>query len=182
MIAGIVGGGQLARMLALAGHPNARTLAAARDRVAEKVLFHDLGIPVAPFAMVATRKDLERAAAEIGLPAVLKTRTLGYDGKGQVALRGAGELDAAWARLGGVPLILESFVPFEREVPVIAVRARDGTTLFYPLAENTHSDGILRLSLSRPGDSMQALASPVKETHDQRDLTESRVARRSSRG
>ncbi len=224
MIVGIVGGGQLARMLALAGcplglefvfldpardacaaplgqhlrggyddrallarlaeradvvtyefenvpsesveflsviatvHPNSRTLAVARDRSAEKVLFRELGIPTAPFAPVDTRKDLEHAAAKIGLPAVLKTRTLGYDGKGQVVLRSAGELDAAWARLGGAPLILESFVPFEREVSVIAVRGRNGATLFYPLAENTHSDGILRLSLSRPGDSMQALA------------------------
>ena len=224
MIVGIVGGGQLARMLALAGcplglefvfldpardacaaplgqhlrggyddrallarlaeradvvtyefenvpsesveflsviatvHPNSRTLAVARDRSAEKVLFRELGIPTTPFAPVDTRKDLEHAAAKIGLPAVLKTRTLGYDGKGQVVLRSAGELDAAWARLGGAPLILESFVPFEREVSVIAVRGRNGATLFYPLAENTHSDGILRLSLSRPGDSMQALA------------------------
>ena len=224
MIVGIVGGGQLARMLALAGyplglefvfldpdpeacaaplgdhlcggydnrtllarlaeranvvtyefenvpaesveflsglatvHPNSRTLAVARDRSAEKVLFRELGIPTAPFAAVDTRKDLEHAAAKIGLPAVLKTRTLGYDGKGQAMLRSAGELDAVWARLGGAPLILESFVPFEREVSVIAVRGRNGATLFYPLAENTHSDGILRLSLSRPGDSMQALA------------------------
>ena len=105
-----------------------------------------------------TRADLERAAARIGLPAVLKTRTLGYDGKGQALLRNTGDLDAAWARLGGAPLILEGFVPFDREVSVIAVRGRNGETLCYPLSENTHQDGVLRLSASRPGDPMQVLA------------------------
>lgn len=139
-------------------HPDAKALAAASDRLREKNLFHALSIPTPPFAPVLTRPELERAIREIGLPAVLKTRTLGYDGKGQVVLRSAGELDMAWARLGGAPLIVESFVPFDRELSVIAVRGRDRTTRFYPLAENTHREGILRLSVSRPGDPMQSLA------------------------
>ena len=105
-----------------------------------KTVFRELGIPVSPFAAVDTRADLERATARIGLPAVLKTRTLGYDGKGQALLRNAGDLDAAWARLGAARLILEGFVPFDREVSVIAVRGRNGETLFYPLTENTHQD------------------------------------------
>lgn len=139
-------------------YPNRHALAVARDRLHEKTLFRDLGIPTPPFARVDTRADLECAAAEIGLPAVLKTRTLGYDGKGQAVLRHADDLDAAWTQLGGMPLILEGFVPYDREVSVIAVRQLNGETRFYPLAENTHCDGVLLLSSSRPGDPMQQRA------------------------
>jgi 5-(carboxyamino)imidazole ribonucleotide synthase len=139
-------------------HPNAGALATARDRAAEKALFSDLGIPVPPHALVDTRADLDRAVAAIGLPAVLKTRTLGYDGKGQAVLRNASEVEAAWAQLGGAHLILEGFVSFDREVSVIAVRGRNKETRFYPLAENTHRDGVLRLSVSVAGDAMQKTA------------------------
>jgi 5-(carboxyamino)imidazole ribonucleotide synthase len=139
-------------------HPSHHTLAIARDRLREKTLFGKLGIPTPRFLAVNTRSDLESAIAEIGLPAVLKTRSLGYDGKGQVVLRSRDDLDAAWAQLGGMPLILEGFVPFDREISVIAVRGLSGETRFYPIAENTHRDGILLLSRSRPGDPMQQLA------------------------
>ncbi|MEK7322549.1 MAG: 5-(carboxyamino)imidazole ribonucleotide synthase, partial [Pseudomonadota bacterium] len=138
--------------------PSPKALATARDRLVEKNLFRELGIPTAEFRAVDSRADLDAAVKMLGLPAVLKTRTLGYDGKGQAVLRDAADVAAAWAKLGGVPLILEAFVSFTREVSVIAVRARDDETAFYPLSENTHRGGILHLSLSCAHDRMQASA------------------------
>ena len=221
MIVGIVGGGQLARMLALAGqplnfeflildpapdasaaplgahmcgnyndqalladlakrtdvvtyefenvpqesieylsehatvHPSHHTLAIARDRMREKTMFRELGIPTPPFAEVNSRSDLENAVTEIGLPAILKTRTLGYDGKGQSVLRSPCDLDIAWKQLGSMPLILEGFISFNREISVIAVRGLQGEIKFYPVSENIHRDGVLLLSTSRPDDPMQ---------------------------
>ena len=127
-------------------HPPPGALAAAQDRLNEKTLFRELDIPTPGFVPVAERAALDPAVQLTGLPAVLKTRRLGYDGKGQRLLRSAADLDPAFEALGGVPLILESFVDFEREVSIIAVRGRNGATAFYPLTENTHRDGILRLS------------------------------------
>lgn len=138
--------------------PDAGSLATARDRLREKILFRELGIPTPPFAAVNSLADLTRAVAQIGLPAVLKTRTLGYDGKGQVVLRRTEDIEPAWARVGSVPLVVEGFVSFRREVSVIGVRGRGGETAFYPLAENVHHEGILRVSRSRPGDPCQAQA------------------------
>jgi len=138
--------------------PGAASLAAARDRLREKTLFCDLEIPTPRFAPVDSRAELDRAVATIGLPAVLKTRTLGYDGKGQEVLRRLDDVSAAWASLGGVPLLLEAHVRFQREVSVIGVRDRRGHCRFYPLAENRHHDGILRLSRSRPGDRLESQA------------------------
>ncbi len=138
--------------------PSPKALATARDRLIEKNLFRELGIPTAEFRAVDSRADLDAAVAALGLPAVLKTRTLGYDGKGQAVLRDAADAAAAWTTLGGVPLILEAFVPFAREVSVIAVRGRAGDSAFYPLSENTHRGGILHLSLSCADDRMQAPA------------------------
>ena len=138
--------------------PPPKALATARDRLVEKNLFNELGIPTADFRAVDTRDDLAAAVAALGLPAVLKTRTLGYDGKGQTVLREAADADAAWNALGGVPLILEAFVPYAREVSLIAVRGRAGASVFYPLSENSHRAGILHLSLSRANDLMQAPA------------------------
>lgn len=129
-------------------YPPPRALEVAQDRLNEKTLFQSLGIPTSPFAPVHTLAELRQALEVIGLPAVLKTRRFGYDGKGQVVLREPSDVDRAWARLGGVPLIAEGFVPFEREVSIIAVRRRNGQTAFYPLVENQHRDGILRLSLA----------------------------------
>ena len=127
-------------------YPPEEALAIAQDRLAEKTLFWELGIPVPTFSTVDSLDELRDAATRVGLPAVLKTRRLGYDGKGQRLLRTAEELEPAWQVLGTAPLILESFVPFEREVSVLAVRGRNGETAFYPLVENQHRDGILRQS------------------------------------
>ena len=212
MTLGILGGGQLARMLALAGHPlglscrvldpaadcpaaagaahlvgeyedyqalfrfcqgldavtfefenvpieSARwladrvpvfpppiALATAQDRVDEKKFFQSLGVLVPPFAAVLSRADLNAAIGRIGLPAVLKTTRFGYDGKGQAVLRTPADVETSWTALEGRPLILESFVPFDRELSIIAVRGRDGDLAFYSPIENVHKDGILRTS------------------------------------
>jgi 5-(carboxyamino)imidazole ribonucleotide synthase len=136
----------------LTGHtqvfPNPRALAISQDRLAEKNLFGEIGLATPAFAAVDTRADLDAALAGIGLPAVLKTRRLGYDGKGQFVLRTPEDADAAWNALAGTALILEAFVPFAREVSVIAVRSRGGEFRHYPLTQNWHADGILAASLA----------------------------------
>ncbi len=126
--------------------PAPEALVVSGDRLLEKRFFRELGIEPAPFAEVGSRVELERAVADVGLPVVLKTRRFGYDGKGQVVVRAAGELDAAWSTLGGEALILEGFVPFERELSLAAVRGRDGEIRFWPPSENHHVDGILHIS------------------------------------
>ncbi len=132
--------------------PIPRALAVAQDRLAEKTLFRELDIPVPPFADIASRNDLDAAVAELGLPCILKTRRLGYDGKGQFRIKSAGDIDAAWQALGAqaasVGLILEAFVAFEREISVVAVRGRDGEFRAWPLTENWHVDGVLSASLA----------------------------------
>jgi 5-(carboxyamino)imidazole ribonucleotide synthase len=132
--------------------PNPRALAVAQDRLSEKTLFRESGLDTPDFEPVDTREDLVRAVERIGAPAVLKTRRLGYDGKGQFRLKTAGDIDAAWDALGEaagkVGLILEAFVPFEREVSVVAVRGRDGAFRSWPLTRNWHVDGVLSLSLA----------------------------------
>ena len=132
--------------------PNPRALAVAQDRLAEKTLFRELGIAVPAFADVDSRAALDAAISRIGAPCILKTRRLGYDGKGQFRLRDASDADAAWAALGAqattVGLILEDFVPFQRELSVVAVRARDGEFRTWPLTENWHDQGILAASLA----------------------------------
>jgi 5-(carboxyamino)imidazole ribonucleotide synthase len=135
--------------------PNPHALALAQDRLAEKTMFRDLGLDTPKFEAVDSFADLERAAQTIGYPAVLKTRRLGYDGKGQYRLRSAGDLDTAWQALGGVPSILEAWIAFDREVSVIAVRGRDGAFSTYPLVQNWHSDGILSASLAPAPDSAE---------------------------
>jgi 5-(carboxyamino)imidazole ribonucleotide synthase len=119
-------------------YPSADALRIARDRWFEKSMFKDLGIPTPAFADIQSQSDLDAAVATIGLPAVLKTRTLGYDGKGQKVLRSAADVVGTFAELGSVACLLEGFVPFSGEVSLIAVRARDGETRFYPLVHNTH--------------------------------------------
>jgi 5-(carboxyamino)imidazole ribonucleotide synthase len=132
--------------------PNPRALAVAQDRLTEKTLFRGLGIPVPDFADIRTRADLDDAGARIGLPCILKTRRLGYDGKGQFRIRSSTDIEAAWHSLGAqaqtVGLILEAFVPFDRELSVVAVRARDGELRAWPLTENWHVDGVLSASLA----------------------------------
>jgi 5-(carboxyamino)imidazole ribonucleotide synthase len=136
----------LERLPAHKVRPCARALEVSQDRVHEKTLFRLLDIPTPDFRPVETRADLERAVADLGLPAVLKTRRLGYDGKGQAHLRTRADLETAWRELGGAPLILEAFVQFEREVSLLGVRGMRGDIAFYPLTANTHSAGILRYS------------------------------------
>jgi 5-(carboxyamino)imidazole ribonucleotide synthase len=138
--------GRLAERIAV--YPPVGALAVAQDRLREKQLFERLGVPVAPFGTVDDDAGLLRAVGEIGLPAVLKTRVGGYDGKGQVLLRTRDDVAGAWDAVGGVPSILESFVVFERELAVIGVRGADGTTRCWPLVENHHEGGILRRSLA----------------------------------
>jgi 5-(carboxyamino)imidazole ribonucleotide synthase len=132
--------------------PNPRALSIAQDRLAEKNLFRELGIPVPEFADVADRAALAAAIARIGTPCILKTRRLGYDGKGQFRIKSPADVDAAWNALGAqastVGLILEGFVRFERELSVVAVRGRDGTFRTWPLTENWHVDGVLSASLA----------------------------------
>jgi 5-(carboxyamino)imidazole ribonucleotide synthase len=136
--------------------PSPRALAVAQDRLAEKNMFRQLGIPVPAFADITTREDLHNAIQTIGVPCILKTRRLGYDGKGQFRIKEAGlgsaSPDAAWEALGAqagtVGLILEAFVPFQREISVVAVRGRNGEFRAYPLTENWHEHGVLSVSLA----------------------------------
>ncbi len=137
--------------------PGETSLVAAQDRLAERKVLSDAGIPVPPYLGVDSEAQLRAAAEELGLPAVLKTRRLGYDGKGMRVLRTQADVENAWATLGGVPSMLDTMVRFVREVSVIGVRGRNGQTAFYPLVENYHQDGILRLSVPRHGD-------PVEDT------------------
>lgn len=126
--------------------PSVAALAAAQDRVSEKKLFERLGIPTTRWRNVESRAELERAVQAIGLPAVLKTRRMGYDGKGQARLATRADVDAAWERLGSAPLLYEELVPFDFEVSILGVRGLSGATAFYPLCLNTHAHGILRLT------------------------------------
>jgi 5-(carboxyamino)imidazole ribonucleotide synthase len=128
--------------------PSIDALRIAADRVEEKSLFRALGIDTAPFEAVDTEEDLARAVSRIGLPAVLKTRTMGYDGKGQRVLRAPADLEGALADLGSRPSILEGFVPFDRELSILGVRGIDGAIATYPLAENVHQGGILRTTIA----------------------------------
>ena len=123
--------------------PSPRALATTQDRFAEKTFLRELGLPTAPFAAVDNGGALARATGEIGRPAILKTRRLGYDGKGQAAIREGSDASALLRYLGGAPCILEGFVEFEREVSVIAARALDGAIAAYDLCENEHEKHIL---------------------------------------
>ncbi len=142
-------------------HPSSQALTLASDRLNEKTMFNQQGIETAKFATVDSLEDLQKAVAEVGLPAILKTRRDGYDGKGQVVLRNVNELAAAWDSLAPVACILESMVNFKREVSIVASRNVDGEIAYYPLAENYHREGILRLSLSLQNDPKQQEAQDI---------------------
>ena len=126
--------------------PGPKALQVAQDRLAEKRFMAMLGLPVAPFAGLETSPELGTAGQLIPGPSILKTRRMGYDGKGQIRLEQASGLAGAWAELGSVPCLLEGFVPFAYEVSVIAVRDQTGATRFYDPPRNTHESGILRTS------------------------------------
>ncbi len=132
--------------------PSPRALAIAQDRLAEKNLFQELGISVAPFADISSRENLQNAIEKIGLPCILKTRRLGYDGKGQFRIKTSDDINLAWDALGAqastVGLILEAFVTFQREISLVAVRGRNGEFRAWPLTENWHENGVLSASLA----------------------------------
>jgi 5-(carboxyamino)imidazole ribonucleotide synthase len=128
--------------------PPPQALEFAQDRVLEKTLFEQVGLPVAPWAPVASKEELEEALETIGAPSVLKTRRLGYDGKGQARLTDVDDARAAWRALGEAPSILEALVAFDRELSILGARGRDGESRFYPLVENQHHEGILRVSIA----------------------------------
>ena len=133
---------------ALPVHPSRKALATAQDRLAEKEAFRRCGIATASFAAVNSPEELEAAVAAVGYPAVLKTRRFGYDGRGQQVIRNGDDLAGAWRAIGAVPAIVEGFVAFDRELSILSARAGDGAVVHYPLVENHHREGILRLSLA----------------------------------
>ncbi|MCU0904452.1 MAG: 5-(carboxyamino)imidazole ribonucleotide synthase [Tabrizicola sp.] len=124
--------------------PNRRALAISQDRISEKSFLNDLGLDTAAWAAVNSESDLRAAAGQLGLPAILKTTRLGYDGKGQVKLTAPDQIPAAWAAMNNAPCVLEGFVAFDREVSVIAARSLDGQVACFDPGENIHREGILR--------------------------------------
>jgi 5-(carboxyamino)imidazole ribonucleotide synthase len=143
--------------------PGAKALACAQDRLNEKRLARELGAMTADFAAVDSLSDLIARMAETGLPAILKTRRFGYDGKGQAKIMHPGDAGAAWAAMRGQAAVLETFVPFQREVSVVAVRNVDGVFAAYDVTENDHRDHILHTSVV-PARLSQAAASEAIQT------------------
>ncbi|MGO0059015.1 5-(carboxyamino)imidazole ribonucleotide synthase [Brevibacillus fluminis] len=139
-----------------------------QHRVREKSMIQALGIPVAPFRVITSLADLQAAAEELGLPAVMKTATGGYDGKGQYVLRTPDDLGKAYDLLSqtGAELIVEQFVKFEKEVSVIAARSLSGELATFPMAENIHRDNILHASIvpARVSDDVQQKAEAIART------------------
>jgi 5-(carboxyamino)imidazole ribonucleotide synthase len=125
-------------------YPPAQALEVAQDRLSEKTFFRSLAIPTPDFTDVQDKQDLFK----LGFPCVLKTRRMGYDGKGQAVLRSNADADLAWTKMSNQLLILEGFVSFERELSVIAVRSQTGDIKIYPLTENVHREGLLRKSVA----------------------------------
>ena len=123
--------------------PGRQALATSQDRLLEKAFLSGLGIPVAPFAAVNSLADLQAAVARIGVPSILKTTRLGYDGKGQMRLTSPDDAAAAYAAMQGAPAVLEGFIAFTHEVSVIAARGLDGAVACYDPGQNVHRDGIL---------------------------------------
>ncbi len=141
------------RALALLGkrvlvRPPPAALEASQDRLREKALFTSLRIPVAAHAAVDSWSDLSRAIRTLGARGILKTRRLGYDGKGQHVIRRPQDAQAAWAAMGGADLIYEKLQPFSREVSILGARAPSGRIVYYPLSANTHSGGVLRFGVA----------------------------------
>ncbi len=144
--------------------PPPASLEFAQDRLLEKTLFEEVGLAVAPYGAVSSEEDLAEAMDVVGFPSILKTRRLGYDGRGQVRLRSPDDALQAWSEVGEVPAILEALVPFDRELSILGVRDRDGRTDFYPLVENVHRDGILRVTVA-PASGVSADLQALAERH-----------------
>lgn len=128
-------------------HPGVRVLEAAQNRIKEKSALTAMGVPVAPWREVHSAEDFRLALSELGVPSVLKTATEGYDGKGQAVIRSLADAPAAYEKLAGRPLVLEGFVPFEREVSVVVARNERGEVAPFPVAENLHRENILAISI-----------------------------------
>jgi 5-(carboxyamino)imidazole ribonucleotide synthase len=128
--------------------PPRAALEASQDRLTEKALFSKLRIPVAAHAAIDDEEQLRRAIRKLGLPGVLKTRRMGYDGKGQFVLHNPAHIEEAWAAIGGAGLIYEKFQNFSREVSIVGARSPTGETVFYPLSANVHGGGILHYSIA----------------------------------
>ncbi len=161
----------LATVAHLAGRtpmlPPPQALAAVQDRAEQKQLLDELGLPTAPWAAPVSADGLHRSLARLGLPAVLKSRRGGYDGRGQRVVRRSAEIDAAWAALAPTGIIAEAFVPFDDECSLVAERDRAGGIRAWPLVENRHRDGVLMLTLApHPGwtAALQAEAERIART------------------
>ncbi len=133
--------------------PPRAALEVSQDRLSEKALFSKLRIPVAAHAAIDKKDQLLRATRKMGLPGILKTRRLGYDGKGQIVLRDSNQIEEAWAAIGGPGLIYEKFQKFSREVSLVGARSAAGEIVFYPLSANVHGGGILHYSIAPFADS-----------------------------
>ncbi len=142
--------------------PPPEALRVSQDRWIEKSTFEELGISTPQFERIDSLEDAERALSALG-SIVLKTRRFGYDGKGQAVVRHASELEKAYASLNGAPAIAERLIPFERELSIVAVRGRDGTTATYPLSQNTHESGILRQSVAPAPDVSPEISQGAEE-------------------
>ncbi len=145
-------------------YPSAKALAVAQDRLVEKSFFQDLNLQTAPFAAVNNLVELEQAMLTIGYPAILKSRRMGYDGKGQVLIKTSEQLASAWAAMQTQTAIVEAFVNFKREISIIAARSSTGEIVCYPVSENQHAQGILRVATCCPNDPMQAQAEKQVKT------------------
>ncbi len=152
-------------------YPPAKALEFSQDRLTEKSLFRKLNIPVADFYEVNTLEGLQTSLAKMNFAGVLKTRRMGYDGKGQIVIRSTADVATAWQALQGNELILESFIPFEREVSLLSARSKAGEIKFYPLVENHHRDGILQKSIA-PAPNITNELQRQAETYARRVLEE----------
>lgn len=145
-------------------HPSPAALRSAQDRLTEKETFVRSGLPVHPFAAPTSRQEFMDAITTLGVPCVVKTRRLGYDGKGQSIVRNAEQAERVWNELGRVPLLVEAFVPFTGECSLISVRSVSGDVRFYPWTANVHEGGILRTSVAPHTDIPQAWRTAAEET------------------
>jgi 5-(carboxyamino)imidazole ribonucleotide synthase len=153
-------------------HPNPHVLDVAQDRLSEKELFARIGLDTPAFATASTRAELDAALSSVGVPAVVKTRREGYDGKGQFVVRADADLDRCWNDIGDrQDLIAEAWVDFDRELSVLAARSTAGETVFYPLVENLHRDGILRVSRA-PAPALSPELQSAAEAHARSVMTE----------
>jgi 5-(carboxyamino)imidazole ribonucleotide synthase len=128
--------------------PDGRVLHTTQNRLREKTFLEGNGFPVTPFRRVASMADLQAAAKDLGVPAVLKTADFGYDGKGQVKILSADQLESAWKALNGAEGIYEAFVSFEKEISVVAARTLQGEFAAFPVFENSHANHILDVTFA----------------------------------